>query len=126
MHGCDRFINTLNRAVPPGPGRGVVFLPFDVAFGAEQKPHDRAEAAGPIRVGVDGRVVFEILAIPAGGHVNFMDSLSDMARRVVQIVPYVSELRPVHQPFRTAQVGAGMQIGRVPSRNIAESGGPGH
>jgi len=123
MHGSNRFVNPLNGAVAPRSGGGVVFLPFDIAFGAKQKSGDGSEAAGPIRVGVNRRVVFEILTVPAGCHVNFMDRLPDMACRLIQIVSDVAELGPVHQAFGAAQVGAGMQVCRMPSGHIAESGG---
>jgi hypothetical protein len=46
-----------------------------------------------------------------------------VASRIVQIVPDVAELGPVHQALRAAQVGAGMEVGGVPSWRIAESGG---
>jgi hypothetical protein len=70
----------VNRTVPPRSGRGIVFLPFDVAFRARQKSCDRAEAAGSIRVGIDPWVVFEILTVPHGCRVDFVDRLADMAR----------------------------------------------
>src|ERR1039458_9409951 len=123
MYSGNRFVHVLDRTVPPSSGGGVVFLPFNIAFGAGQKSRNRMQAAGAIRISVDSWIVFEILTVPGGGSVDFVDGLADMARRLVQIVPNVAELGPLHQAFRAPQVGASVQVGRMPPRRVAESGG---
>jgi hypothetical protein len=82
------------------------------------------KAAAALHVGVDRRMVIQILAIINGGVLDFPDGFVDLFDGVLFFVVHVvgrSQLTQVSA--RMAQVGERVQVSRMPSRFVSESQG---
>src|ERR1035441_927851 len=95
-HG-DGIVDETEGTVAPLPGHGVILFAVDIGASTFQKADNFAEAAAAAQVGIDGRVIVNVAAVPAGGVVDFANGADDIVGRDVQVAFDIGLLVHAHE-----------------------------
>jgi hypothetical protein len=119
-----RFVDVMDGAIPQAAHGWIVFLACDVIVRSIQQFQRAVVAAGAVHSGIDRRMVVQILSIPNGSLLDFVDGFVDLLNGVFFFLVHVMRGRQVLQMGAgMAQVGEGMQVRRMPSWFVGESEG---
>jgi hypothetical protein len=117
------FVDVVDGAIAKAAHGRIIFFPGDVIVSFIQKFHRAVKAAGPVHMGVDRRMIVQILAVVNRGALDFVDGFVDLANGMLFFFVHVMSGRKVFEMSASvAQVRERMQVSRMPSGFVGESG----
>jgi hypothetical protein len=118
------FVDVMQGAVAETSYPGVVFFAGDVVVRFIKQFERAMEATGPVHAGVDWRMVVQVLAVVDGGAFDFFNGAVNFFDGMLFFLVHVVCGGKVFQVSAgVAQVGEGVQIGRMHSRFFGKGEG---
>jgi hypothetical protein len=115
------LVDVVDRAIAQTPDGRIIFFTGNIVVRFVEQFKGAVKAAAAVHVGVDWRVVIEVLAVVNCGVLDFADGLVDLFDGVLFFAVHVLGRRELAEvSARVAQVGEGVQIGRMASGFVAE------
>jgi len=119
-----RLVDVVDGAIAQAADGRIVFFASDIIVRLVEQFQRAMKAAPAIHVGIDRRMVFQVLAIINGGALDFPNGFVNLIDSVLFLPVLVCGVGPLAQvSARVPQVGERMQVGRMRSRFISESRG---
>jgi hypothetical protein len=94
-------------------GEPVVLFLGDVAMGFVDQLESAMKATGPIHVGIDRRMIVDVLAVVDGSFLNLVDGFIDFADGQGLVLAECAAVRVLEMRSGVTQVLQGVEIGRM-------------
>lgn len=116
-----RFVDVLQSAVTQSVSKCVVFFFREIAMRFVEQFERSVIAARAPEVGVDWRMIIQILPVIDGGMLDFSNGLVDLGDSVLFLAIHMRGVGLVFQMSAgMAQVGEGVEVRRMSSRTVGE------
>jgi hypothetical protein len=115
------FVDVVDGAIAQTADGRIIFFAGNIVVRLVEQFESAVKAASAVHVGVDRRMVFQVLAVINCGMLDFADGLIDFFDGVLFFTVHVfggGELAEVST--RVAQVGERMQVSRMTSGFVGE------
>ena len=111
VHVMMRAINVHNHAVPQAARFGIIFFLLDIVMSLVQKFACIMQTSDPGLVRIDGRAVFDILAVVECGALDFINGVVYFFNRGALFSVQSATVGPLQMRARIAQIGKRAQVG---------------
>jgi hypothetical protein len=116
------LVDVMDGAIAQTADGRIIFFAGDVVVRLVQQFQRTVEAAPAVHVGVDRRMVFEVLSVINRGMLDLADRLIDLVDGVLFFAVHMfSRSHLAQMRARMAQISESMQVSRMPSRFVSES-----
>jgi hypothetical protein len=116
-----RLIDVMNGAIAQSADGGIIFLAGDIVVRFVEQFEGAVKAAFAIHVGIDRRMVFQILAIVDGGVLDFANGFVDLFNRsLFFIIDAIGRRELAQMSSRVTKVGERVQIRRMAAWFVGE------
>src|ERR1700735_2787435 len=116
------LVDMMDRAIAQTADGRIIFFAGDVVVRLVQQFQGAVEASPAVPVGVDRRMVVQVLTVINRGVLDFADRLVDLVDGVLFFAVHMFGRRHLTQMrARMTQISESMQVGRMPSRFVGES-----
>jgi hypothetical protein len=115
------FIDVVQGSITKTAYGRVIFFSGNVVVSFIQKFHGAVEAAGPVHMRIDRRVIVQVLAVVNRGPLDFVDGFVDLVNGVFLFFIHVMSGRQVFEMSASvAEISESMQVSRMPSGFVGE------
>jgi hypothetical protein len=116
------FVDMMEGAIAQAADGRIIFFAGDIVVGLVEQFQRTVEAASAVHVGVDRRMVVQVLAVINRGMLDLPDGLIDLVDGVLFFAVHMFGVRQLTQMgARMSQIGQRMQVGRMFSRFVSET-----
>jgi hypothetical protein len=116
-----RFVDVAEGAIAQTTYRGIIFFAGDIVVRLVEQLQGAVIAASAVYVRIDRRMVIQILAIVNRSVLDLSDGFVDLFDGVIFFsIHAAGPCSTLQMSARVAQVGEGVQVGRMPSRFVGE------
>ena len=111
VHVMMRTINVHNHAVPQAARFGIIFFLLDIVMSLVQKFAGIMQTSDPGLVRINGRAVFDVLAVVECGALDFINGVVNFFNGGVLFSMESATVGPLQMRARIAQIGERAQVG---------------
>ena len=118
------FIDVVQGSITKTAYGRVIFFSGNVIVSFIQKFHGAVEAAGPVHMRIDRRVIVQVLAVVNRGPLDFVDGFVDLVNGVFLFFIHVMSGGWVFQMSAcVTEIGECVQVSGMSSRFVGKSSG---
>jgi hypothetical protein len=113
VHVMMRAINVPNYAIPQAARFGIIFFLFDIVMSMVQKFTGIMQSSNPGLVRIDGRPLFDVLAVVECGALDFINGVVNFFNGGALFSVQSATVGPLQMRTRITQIGKRAQVGRM-------------